>query len=76
MNFDTLDMLYDTYEEYKEAVLAKLSRMEEDITISDEAYSDFEEAVYNVLPETKYALDESNDIDYINSLLDELYDLL
>ena len=76
MNFDTLDMLYDTYEEYKEAVLAKLSRMEEDTTISDEAYNDFEEAVYDVLHATEYALDESNDVDYINSLLDELYDLL
>ena len=76
MNFDTLDMLYDTYEEYKEAVLAKLSRMEEDTTISDEAYSDFEEQVYNVLHATEYALNDTNDVDYINSLLDELYDLL
>lgn len=76
MNFDTLDTLYDTFEEYKEAILYKLSRMEEDTTISDEAYSDFEEAVYDVLHATEYALDESNDINYINSLLDELFDLL
>lgn len=76
MNFDTLDMLYDTFEEYKEAVLTKLSHMEEDTTISDEAYSDFEEAVYDVLYATEYALNDTNDVDYINSLLDELFDLL
>lgn len=76
MNFDTLDMLYDTYEEYKEAVLTKLSCMKEDTTISDEAYSDFEEAVYDVLHAIEYALNDTNDIDYINSLLDELFDLL
>ena len=76
MNFDTLDMLYDTYEEYKDAILAKLSRMEEDTTVSDEAYSDFEEAVYDILNAIQFALDESNDIDYINNLLDELFDLL
>ena len=76
MNFDTLDMLYDTFEEYKEAVLAKVSRMDEDTTISDEAFFAFEEAVYDVLHATEYALNESNDIDYINNLLDELFDLL
>ena len=70
------DELYDVFEEYRDAVLYKLSRMEEDTAISDEAYSNFEQAVYDVLHATEYALNDTNDVDYINSLLDELFDLL
>lgn len=70
------DELYNTFEEYKDAIIWKLSRMEEDTSISDEVFYAFEEQVYDVLHATEYALEDTNDIDYINSLLDELFDLL
>jgi hypothetical protein len=70
-----LDNLWDTYEEYRDAVFYKLSRMEEDKAISDEDYYAFEDEVQDVLRDLEYALN-TDDIDYINSLLDELFELL
>lgn len=70
------DKLYSTFEEYKDAVIWKLAHMEDDTSISDEVFYAFEEQVYDVLHATEYALENTNDIDYINSLLDELYELL
>lgn len=68
--------LYETFEEYNDAILHKLMKMEEDTSISDEAFYAFENQVYDVLHAINYAFSDTNDIDYINSLLDELYELL
>lgn len=68
--------LYDTFEEYNDAILLKLMKMEEDTSISDEAFYALENQVADIFCAINYAFSDTNDIDYINSLLDELYELL